>query len=112
MVNNNNNLNNSFVLSLFYIWYRASETNKLLWLLSFHSGYRGDQVTIAARSVAHAYCFTKPGYQIYTQYDLKQRPYKCFNLVAMGTELPWQWGMRLMSIVPRNVHTKYELNSV
>ena len=57
-------LNNAFVLSLFYIWYRASETNKLLWLLRFHSGYHGDQVTIATRFVAHAYCFTEPGYQI------------------------------------------------
>ena len=32
-------------------------------------------------------------------------------LVAMVTELPWQQGIWLMSIVPRNPHTTYELNT-
>ena len=58
-------LNNSFVfISWLYICYRASWASKLLWLLRFHSGYYGDQVTIATRFVSHAYCFRKPGYQI------------------------------------------------
>ena len=30
----------------------------------------------------------------------------------MGTELPYQQGMRLMPTILRNVHTEYELNTV
>ena len=30
----------------------------------------------------------------------------------MGTELPQQRGMWLMPIIPRNLHSKYELNII
>ena len=42
-------------------------------LLMFHSGCHGNWVTIAARYVADSYCPKQPPYQIWTQYDLRQR---------------------------------------
>ena len=45
-------------------------------LLTYHCGYHGNLVTIATRYVADAYRLIEPPYQIWTQYDLRQRTYK------------------------------------
>ena len=52
-------------------------------LLRFHSGHHGNLVTIAKRHVADAYCPKEPPYQIWTQYDLRQRSceVKCIFLL-------------------------------
>ena len=65
---------------------------------------------MATRYVADAYHPKEPPYQIWAQYNLKQRNYWCFTLVAMVTELPSQQGMWLMPVVPSNHHAEYELN--
>ena len=59
------------------------------------------------RYVADAYCLKESPYQIGTQYDLRQRSYKGFTLVAMATKFPRRKGMWLTR---RNLHTKYELD--
>ena len=45
-------------------------------LLSYYCGCHGNLVTIATRYVADAFCPKEPPYQIWTQYDLRQRSYK------------------------------------
>ena len=45
-------------------------------LLMYHCGCYGSQVTIARRYVADAYRPIEPAYQIWTQYDLRQKSYK------------------------------------
>ena len=43
---------------------------------TYYCGCHGNLVTIATRYVADAYCPKEPPYQIWTQYDLRQRSYK------------------------------------
>ena len=45
-------------------------------LLTYHCGCHGNLVAIVTRYVADAYRLTEPPYQIWTQYDLRQRSYK------------------------------------
>ena len=45
-------------------------------LLTYHCGCHGNLVTIVTRYVADAYRLIEPPYQIWTQYDLRQRSYK------------------------------------
>ena len=42
-------------------------------LLTYYCGCHGNLVTIASRYVADAFCPKEPPYQIWTQYDLRQR---------------------------------------
>ena len=42
-------------------------------LLTYYGGCHGNLVTIAMRFVADAYCPKEAPYQIWTQYDLRQR---------------------------------------
>ena len=44
-------------------------------LVTCYCGCHGNLVTIAMRYVADAYCPKEPPYQIWTQYDLRQRSY-------------------------------------
>ena len=44
-------------------------------LLMFYSGCHGNLVTIAMRYVADVCCPKEPAFQIWTQYDLRQRGY-------------------------------------
>ena len=55
---------------------RCPELNMTNALLMLHSGCHGDQVSIAMRYEADAYCPKEPPYQMWTQYDLRQRSYK------------------------------------
>ena len=41
----------------------------------YNCGCHGNLVTIAASYVVDAYCPKEPLYQIWTQYDLRQRSY-------------------------------------
>ena len=41
----------------------------------FFSGCLGNQVHITTRFEADAYCLKEPPYQMWTQYDLRQRSY-------------------------------------
>ena len=59
-----------------------------------------------------AYCLKESSYEIGTQYDLRQRRYKGFTLVAMATKFARQEGMCLMPFTQRNLHTKYELDLI
>ena len=52
------------------IWLKAKE------LLTYYCGCHGNLVTIATSYVADAYCLKEPPYQIWTQYDSRQRSYK------------------------------------
>ena len=45
-------------------------------LLTYYCGCHGNLVTIATRYVADAYCLKESPYQIWSQYDLRQRTYK------------------------------------
>ena len=54
---------------------RCHELNMTNALLMFHSGCHGNQVSIATRYEADAYCPKEPPYQMWTQYDLRQRSY-------------------------------------
>ena len=45
-------------------------------LLTYHCSCHGNLVTIATINVADAYHLIEPSYQIWTQYDLRQRSYK------------------------------------
>ena len=49
----------------------------------FYFGCYGNYVTLAMRYVVDAYCLKESPYQIGTQYDLRQRSYRGFTLVAM-----------------------------
>ena len=51
-------------------------------LVTYYCGCHGNIVTIATRYVADAYCPKEHPYQIWTQYDLRQRSYKakCIRL--------------------------------
>ena len=51
-------------------------------LLTYHCGCHGNLVTIETRYVADANCPITPSYQIWTQYDSRQRSYnvKCIRL--------------------------------
>ena len=55
-------------------------------------------VTITMRHEADADCLKKPPYQIWTQYNLRQRSFRGFTLVAIA--------------IPRNNHSKYKLNKI
>ena len=79
-------------------------------LLGFHFSCHGNWITIAMRYVTGAYCLKEPPYQIWTQYNLRQRHYQGLPLVAMATKFPCQQNKWLMPIIPRKVHTIYELN--
>ena len=50
-----------------------------------HSGCHGNQVSIAMSYEADAYCPKEPPYQMWTQYDLRQRSYCHITVVAMVT---------------------------
>ena len=63
-------------------WLKTNE------LLTFHSGWNINWVTIATKYVNDVYHSKEPTYQTWTQIDLKQRSYWHFTLVAMVTELP------------------------
>ena len=44
-------------------------------LLAYYCGCHGNLATITTRYVADAYCPKELSYQIWTQYDLRQRSY-------------------------------------
>ena len=54
-------------------------------LLMYHCGCHGNLGTIATRYVADAYHPIEPPYQIWTQYDIRQRSYWHITVVAMVT---------------------------
>ena len=62
-------------------------------LLTYHCGCQGNLVTIATRYVADANCPIKPSYQIWTQYDSRQRCYKVkgirLRLITLLAELAY-----------------------
>ena len=57
-------------------------------LMRFHCGCYGNKVTLATKCVADAYCLKESPYQVSTQYDLRERIYGGFTLVAMATKFP------------------------
>ena len=45
-------------------------------LLTYYCGCHGNLIAIATRYVVDVYCPKEPPYQIWTQYNLRQRSYK------------------------------------
>ena len=62
-------------------------------LLTYHCGCHGILVTIATRYVADANRLIKPSYQMWAQYDSRQRSYKVkcirLGLITMLAELAY-----------------------
>ena len=52
------------------IWLKTEE------LLTYQCGFHGNLVTIATMYVVDVYCPKEPPYQIWIQYDSRQRSYK------------------------------------
>ena len=63
----------------------CDELNMTIVLLMFHSGCHDNQVSIGTRYEADAYCRKERPYQMWAQYDLKQRSYRHITVVAMVT---------------------------
>ena len=72
----------------------------------YHCGCHGNLVTKATKNVADAY---HPK-DLNTKYVLNIAQDK--EIIEVSIWLPWQQGKWVMPIAPRNLHTKYELNTI